>query len=58
MCVSDVTLTTKIVFKKNVHSRIVHNCPKVETTQIPLTGKSMNKLYCSDDGLFISQQGK
>ena len=43
-------------FLKNVHSHIVHNCPKLEITQIPLTGEFMNKLCYSDDGLFIILQ--
>ena len=50
-----VILTTKRIFLKNVHSHTVHNCPKLEITQIPLTGKFMNTLCYSDDGLFIIQ---
>ena len=46
------------IFLKNGHSHTVHNCPKLEITQIPLTGEFMNKLYYSDDGLFIIQQWK
>ena len=56
MYVYTVILTTKTIFLKNVHRHTVHNCPKLEITQIPLTGEFMNKLCYSDDGLFIIQQ--
>ena len=56
MYVYTVILTTKTIFLKNVHSHTVHNCPKLEITQIPLTGEFTNKLCYSDDGLFIIQQ--